>query len=200
MKNSLEVRLNNFQSQVFSTDDLSYILGSRTNISRACDQGLVQKIVRGFYGVNAPLGREHLAIIQKYYPDSVICGNSALFFQELSDYDPGPVDLSVPREGSNLTDSEFFTFHRISNTKTSFGIDRKNIVGFDLYIYSPERCLFEVGRRGPNSEEFKKCIVSYFNQHRLTRIDLIREMSCYLSGNDVVMSALRALQESKNIY
>lgn len=200
MKDSLADKLKNHQFQVFKTEDLTAILGNRTNISKAREQDLVQKISRGFYGVNAPLGREHFLIIQKYYPDSVVCGNSALFFQELSDYDPGPIDLTIPREGADLADSDLFTFHRTSAGKTSFGIDRINVQGFELAVFSAERCLFEVAKHGPNSEEFKKCVVMYFKKYRFNRLAEINAMGEVMSGIDVVLSALHALQESKNIF
>lgn len=197
---SLKDKLRKANGKVFSTEDLALILGHRVNIRKALDLDLVQKITRGFYGVNASIGSEHFAIIQKYYPEAVVCGNSALFYQDLSDYDPGPVDLAIPREGSKLSNSDYLTFHRISSTKTSFGIEKKNIQSFKLRIYTPERCLFEVAKHGPNSEEFKKCVVRYFKTYRLKRITKIIEMGHMMTGANLVLSALHALQESKNIY
>lgn len=196
----LDQILKQYEGEVFNTEDLSRIVGNRVNISRAREMGLVQKMCRGFYGVNAPLGREHLAIIAKYYKDSVICKASALYFQDLSDFDPGPIDLSVGRRESRLVDSELFTFHRIASSRTSFSVEVKNIQGFNLRIFTPERCLFEVAKHGPNSEEFQKCVVYYFKQYGLSRVDLIQEVSNFISGIEIVLASLHALSESKNIY
>lgn len=187
------------RGEVFNTKDLAQLLGSREMITRACERG-VEKIARGFYGINAPLGKESFLIASKYYSAAVICGSSALFLQGLSDYDPHVIHLAFHRESALLVDTELFNFHRLSTKKLSIGIEIKSIQGINLKIFTPERCLYEVAKYGPNSEDFVKCMRFYFNQYQLTRVDKILNLGNSFPGKELILSALNTLKSDRGIY
>lgn len=194
-----ETILEQHKGQVFTSEDLSVILGSRQAISSCVSSGMVEKISRGFYGVDVGAGLEYYKIISKYYKNAVICGGTALFLQNLSDYQPEKIDLAVSRESNPSREAEFYKFHRIVETKL-VGVETKLIQNEPLKIFTPERCLFEAAKQGPNTEIFSKAMTKYYTLYKYSNFEEISNLGASLPGKEIILSALQSLKESRNIF
>lgn len=193
--------INNLRGGVYSSEDIAEILGSRQTLKNYVDRGEIQRVMPGYYGVDAPLGQEQLMIAQKYYPDAVIGGQSALFYQNLSDFMPDEITLLVDNS-TNPRSNDFFIFKRTSKCQLDFGIEKIKIQGLLIKCLSAERCLLESASKGINSEVFVKAVKKYFEQHDLSRVEDLLKLKGYFPEKAfiAVMSALQAIKESKNIY
>jgi hypothetical protein len=146
--------------QVISLEDGIKLLGNDKAVYRLVEKGELKKVEPkglGYFTLpEVEEGAAHFAIINKYYPQCVISGKTALALYGLSlDYiNEIDVDLSNKTNLSN----ELLNVHRVADSKMNNIIKRSfedRGIPFEIKIYSPERCLFE-------AYKYYKGLDSYF--------------------------------------
>ena len=136
---------------------------SKTDIHRLSKAGYIRNIRRGYYsaGDNSASEEERIAAM---LPDSIVCGNSALYHYGYSDYTPRVWTLSVPR---NISRSRligtgipmklhFDSYYGLGKSDDDFN-------GIMLSVYDRERTICDCIRQRDvmDSEMFVKAIWAY---------------------------------------
>ena len=186
---------------VYSTKDLTKMLGEATSIYRKLDKGDLIKIGRGFYSTpDIDYKSALFKIAAKYYEEAVVSKSTILFEYGLTDYQGDNIDLDVPRESSYRLDTDLFNFHRVAGSR-SVGVVKKVFAGQRCFAYSPERAVFDVlfieNSIGNLAREVcKKYVEKFeFKQEELTELSL----SFGAKGKEL-LNLLLALSNKNNIY
>lgn len=128
---------------IYSSSELEQILGNKMAISRLVESGDISKVGRGYYATNNINYESAIfGLVAKYYSEGIISGHTCLHFYGLSDFADDRIHLDFPVESGFKRNSELFEFHRVTSPRLS-DIEKVNIKGSILKIYSPERALFE---------------------------------------------------------
>lgn len=136
---------------------------SKTDIHRLSKAGSIRSIRRGYYssGEDNPSEENRIAVM---LPDSIVCGDSALYHYGYSDYTPREWMLAVPR---NISRSKLIgtgipmklhydSYYGLGKTEADFN-------GTRLSVYDRERTICECikHRDKIDSEIFVKAVWAY---------------------------------------
>lgn len=136
---------------------------SKTDIHRLSKAGYIKSIRRGYYsaGDNSVSEEERIAAM---LPDSIVCGNSALYHYGYSDYTPRVWTLAVPRNisRSRLTGTgipmklHYDSYYGLGKAEGDFN-------GITLSVYDRERTICDCIRHRDeiDSEMFVKAVWTY---------------------------------------
>lgn len=146
---------------VISLEDGVKVLGNDKAVYRHVEKGELKKVEPkglGYFTLpDVEEGTVHFAIINKYYPQCIISGITALSLYGLGlDY-INVIDVDI--SNTNNLKNELLNVHRVVDSKINNVIERSfedRGVPFKIKIYSPERCLFEANK-------YYKGLDSYFN-------------------------------------
>ena len=108
------------------------------------DQGVIEPVSRGVYRLAelAPLRDPDLAAVATRFPRAVLCLVSALAWHDLTTQIPRRVDLAVARNARlPLLDYPPVHGYRFSGKRFTSGIERHDLDGVVLQVYSPEKTL-----------------------------------------------------------
>lgn len=108
------------------------------------DQGVIEPVSRGVYRLAElpPLRDPDLAAVATRFPRAVLCLVSALAWHDLTTQIPRRVDLAVARNARlPLLDYPPVHGYRFSGKRFTSGIERQNLDGVVLQVYSPEKTL-----------------------------------------------------------
>lgn len=70
------------------------------DIQRMLDEGLIEKVKRGYYHWIEDYGTSEVALINSLFPDAVFCMETALFFYKYSDRNPAEWNITVDKNTS----------------------------------------------------------------------------------------------------
>ena len=70
------------------------------DIQRMLDEGLIEKVKRGYYHWIEDYGTSEVAIINSLFPDAVFCMETALFYYKYSDRNPAEWNITVDKNTS----------------------------------------------------------------------------------------------------
>lgn len=151
---------------VLSLEDGVKLLGNDKAVYKLVEKGELKKVEPNGLGYftlpNIEEGTAHFAIINKYYPECVISGKTALSLYGLGlDY-ISEIDVDISNE-TNLS-NKLLSVHRVVNSKINNVIERSfedRGVPFSIRIYSPERCLFEAYKYYKGLESYFYCLNEY---------------------------------------
>ena len=108
------------------------------------DQGVIEPVSRGVYRLAElpPLRDPDLAAVATRFPRAVLCLVSALAWHDLTTQIPRRVDLAVARNARlPLLDYPPVHGYRFSGKRFTSGIERHDLDGVGLQVYSPEKTL-----------------------------------------------------------
>ena len=140
-------------------------------IGNLINQGYVEKMKFGYYQwIDSPIFSEP-ALINKLFPDAIICMESALQYYKYTDRTPSTWNLAVDK---NSTKSRFRIEHPIvkpyyiPSEQMSFGVDLIEIENVKLKIFNRERTIIDCLRRENkmDAEVFNKAIQAYIKDPR----------------------------------
>ena len=94
------------------------------DIQRMLDEGLIEKVKRGYYHWIEDYGTSEVALINSLFPDAVFCMETALFFYKYSDRNPAEwnitVDKNTSRQRTNI-DYPFIKAYRVEPALLNLG-------------------------------------------------------------------------------
>lgn len=138
------------------------------DIQRMLDEGLIEKIKRGYYHWIEDYGTSEVALINSLFPDAVFCMETALFFYKYSDRNPAEwnitVDKNTSRQRTNI-DYPFIKAYRVEPALLHLG-ETDGIIEFTkVRIYDRDRTICDVLRNMSkmDKEIFNKAIQRYVN-------------------------------------
>ena len=136
------------------------------DIQRMLDEGLIEKVKRGYYHWIEDYGTSVFAIINSLFPDAVFCMETALFYYKYSDRNPAEwnitVDKNTSRQRTNI-DYPFVKAYRVEPALLSLG-ETDGIIEFTkVRIYDRDRTVCDVLRNMSkiDKEIFNKAIQNY---------------------------------------
>lgn len=141
------------------------------DIQRMLDEGLIEKVKRGYYHWIEDYGTSEVAIINSLFPDAVFCMETALFYYKYSDRNPAEwnitVDKNTSRQRTNI-DYPFVKAYRVEPALLSLG-ETDGIIEFTkVRIYDRDRTVCDVLRNMSkiDKEIFNKAIQNYVKDHQ----------------------------------
>lgn len=139
------------------------------DIQRMLDEGLIEKVRRGYYHWIEDYGTSEVALINSLFPDAVFCMETALFFYKYSDRNPAEwnitVDKNTSRQRTNI-DYPFIKAYRVEPALLHLG-ETDGIIEFTkVRIYDRDRTICDVLRNMSkmDKEIFNKAIQRYVNE------------------------------------
>ena len=117
---------------------------SRYSLYKMRDNGTVEQISRGIYRLVdlPPISNPDLVTVSLRYPNAVICLISALSYYGITTQIPHEVSVAVPRNARMPSlDSPPVHAYKFSDEAFRAGIDKHQIDGVTVQIYSPEKTL-----------------------------------------------------------
>ena len=139
------------------------------DIQRMLDEGLIEKVKRGYYHWIEDYGTSEVALINSLFPDAVFCMETALFFYKYSDRNPAEwnitVDKNTSRQRTNI-DYPFIKAYRVEPALLNLG-ESDGIIEFTkVRIYDRDRTICDVLRNMSkmDKEIFNKAIQRYVNE------------------------------------
>ncbi len=108
------------------------------------DNGDIEQISRGVFKLadHGSITNPDLVTVAKRVPNSVICLISALFFHNITTQIPHSVSIAL-KKGSESPKLDYppITAHRFSDASITAGIEKHEIDGVNVNIFSPEKTI-----------------------------------------------------------
>ena len=136
------------------------------NIQRMLEEGLIEKIKRGYYHWIEDDGKSELVIINTLFPDAVLCMDTALFYYRYSDRSPAEwhiaIDKNTSRQRTKI-DYPFVKAYRTEATLLPVGETKGEMDFIEVRIYDRDRTICDVLRNmnKMDKEIFNKAIQNY---------------------------------------
>jgi predicted transcriptional regulator of viral defense system len=108
------------------------------------DQGVIEPISRGLYRLTElpAVSDPDLVAVATRFPKAVLCLVSALAWHELTTQIPRRIDLAVARSARlPVLDHPPVQGYRFSGERFTSGIERHDLDGIELRVYTPEKTL-----------------------------------------------------------
>ena len=144
-----------------SAENLSY-----RDVKKMLDEGLIEKIKRGYYHWIEDYGKSEVLIINRLFPDAVLCMETALFYYRYNDRNPAEwnitIDKNVSRNRTKI-DYPFIKEYRVEPALVTLGETTGKIDFIDVRIYDRDRTICDVLRNmnKMDKEIFNKAIQNY---------------------------------------
>lgn len=136
------------------------------DIQQLLNEGYIEKIKRGYYHWTETYGEQEVKIINRLFPDAVLCMETALFYYQYSDRNPAEwnitIDKNVSRSRTNI-DYPFVKAYRVEPALVPLGETKGSINFVDVRIYDRDRTICDVLRNmnKMDKEIFNKAIQGY---------------------------------------
>ncbi|MFQ8601843.1 MAG: type IV toxin-antitoxin system AbiEi family antitoxin domain-containing protein [Anaerovoracaceae bacterium] len=136
------------------------------DIKSLMEEGLIERIKRGYYYWTEAFGESEIIIINRLFPDAVLCMETALFYYKYSDRNPAEwnlaIDKNVSRQRTKI-DYPFIKAYRVENALVALGETTGKIDSVDVRIYDRDRTICDVLRNmnKMDKEIFNKAIQGY---------------------------------------
>ncbi|MCD7993942.1 MAG: type IV toxin-antitoxin system AbiEi family antitoxin domain-containing protein [Clostridia bacterium] len=136
------------------------------DIKLLMDKGLIEKVKRGYYHWLDDYGESEIVIINRLFPDAVLCMETALFYYKYSDRNPAEWNLAIDKNASRQRtkiDYPFIKAYRVEPALVTLGETTGKIDSIDVRIYDRDRTLCDVLRNMSkmDKEIFNKAIQGY---------------------------------------
>lgn len=136
------------------------------DIQKMLDEGLIEKIKRGYYHWIEDYGTSEAALIKSLFPDAVLCMETALFHYKYSDRNPAEWNITVDKNTSRQRtqiDYPFVKAYRVEPALLPLGKTEVVIELTKVCIYDRDRTICDVLRNmnKMDKEIFNKAIQSY---------------------------------------
>ena len=174
----LDEKLINAVRKIFSEHD--YIMTTAQldsyriyypDIRLLLNAGYIEKIKRGYYHWAETYGEQEVKIINRLFPDAVLCMETALFYYQYSDRNPAEwnitIDKNVSRSRTNI-DYPFVKAYRVEPDLVPLGETKGSINFVDVRIYDRDRTICDVLRNmnKMDKEIFNKAIQGYVKDQK----------------------------------
>ena len=136
------------------------------DIQKLLEEGLIEKIKRGYYHWIKDFSGSEVVIINKLFPDAVLCMETALFYYRYSDRNPAEwnftIDKNVSKKRTKI-DYPFIKAYRVEPALVTLGETTGIIDSIEVRIYDRDRTICDVLRNmyKMDKEIFNKAIQKY---------------------------------------
>lgn len=136
------------------------------DIQQLLQDGLIEKVRRGYYHWIDDFDGSEIVIINRLFPDAVLCMDTALFYYRYSDRNPHEwhitIDKNTSRQRTKI-DYPFIKAYRVEYALLLIGETKGEIDGIDVRIYDRDRTICDVLRNMSkmDKEIFNKAIQGY---------------------------------------
>ena len=136
------------------------------DIQRLLQDGLIEKVRRGYYHWIDDFDGSEVVIINRLFPDAVLCMDTALFYYEYSDRNPHEWNIAIDKNTSRQRtkiDYPFIKAYRVEPALLTIGETKGEIDDIEVRIYDRDRTICDVLRNisKMDKEIFNKAIQSY---------------------------------------
>lgn len=151
---------------VMTTAQLSAVKLYYRDIQRMLNEGLIEKIKRGYYHWIESYGKDEIVIINRLFPDGVLCMDTALFYYKYSDRTPAEWHITIDKNTSRQrTQVEYplIKAYRVESELLTLGEANGEIDSQKVRIYDCDRTICDVLRNmnKMDKEIFNKAIQGY---------------------------------------
>ena len=94
------------------------------------DEGLIERVKQGYYHWIEDSGESEIVIINRLFPDAVLCMETALFYYRYSDRNPAEWNFAIDKNVSKLRtkiDYPFIKAYRVKPALVTLGETRGNV-------------------------------------------------------------------------
>ena len=153
---------------VMTTAELTASKLYYADIKQLLDEGLIERVRRGYYHWTQDYGESEVVIINRLFPDAVLCMETALFYYRYSDRNPAEWNIAIDKNASRQRtriDYPSIKAYRLEPALLSIGVTRGEINFTDVRIYDRDRTICDVMRNmnKMDKEIFNKAIQGYVN-------------------------------------
>lgn len=151
---------------IMTTAELTAAKLYYADIKRLMDEGLIERVKRGYYHWIEDFGESEIVIVNRLFPDAVLCMETALFYYKYSDRNPAEwnlaIDKNVSRQRTKI-DYPFIKAYRVEPALVMLGETIGKIDFIDVRIYDRDRTICDVLRNmnKMDKEIFNKAIQGY---------------------------------------
>lgn len=151
---------------VMTTAQLSAVKLYYRDIQRMLNEGLIEKIKRGYYHWIESYGKDEIVIINRLFPDGVLCMDTALFYYKYSDSTPAEWHITIDKNTSRQrtqVEHPFIKAYRVESELLPLGETNGEIDSKKVRIYDRDRTICDVLRNmnKMDKEIFNKAIQGY---------------------------------------
>jgi len=155
-------------NNVMSTAELKAKKIYYSDIQQLLQEGFIEKIRRGYYHWIEEFDGSEIVIINKLFPDAVLCMETALFYYRYSDRNPAEWNIAIDKNASRQRtkiDYPFIKAYRVEPSLLTLGESRGKIDLSEVRIYDRDRTICDVLRNmnKMDKEIFNKAIQNYIN-------------------------------------
>ena len=153
-------------NNVMSTAELKAKKIYYSDIQQLLQEGLIEKIRRGYYHWIEEFDGSEIVIINKLFPDAVLCMETALFYYKYSDRNPAEWNIAIDKNASRQRtkiDYPFIKAYRVETSLLTLGESIGKIDLSEVRIYDRDRTICDVLRNinKMDKEIFNKAIQNY---------------------------------------
>lgn len=136
------------------------------DIKQLLDEGFIERVRRGYYHWVEDEGESEIVIINRLFPDAVLCMETALFYYHYSDRNPSEWSFAIDKNVSKLRtniDYPFIKAYRLERQLLTLGETVGIIDTHKVRIYDRDRTICDVLRnmKKMDKEIFNKAIQGY---------------------------------------
>ena len=159
----MRFKLNNY---VMTTAELLEAKLYYADIKQLLDDGFIERVRRGYYHWIQDNGESEIVIINRLFPDAVLCMETALFYYQYSDRNPSEWSFAIDKNISKLRtniDYPFIRAYRVEKQLLTLGEIKGEIDHHTVRIYDRDRTICDVLRNmnKMDKEIFNKAIQGY---------------------------------------
>lgn len=136
------------------------------HVQRMLEDGLIEKVKRGYYHWIEDYGKSEVVIINRLFPDAVLCMETALFYYRYSDRNPAEWNIAMDKNTSRQRtkiDYPFVKAYRVESALLPIGETKGKIDYTEVRIYDRDRTICDVLRNmnKMDKEIFNKAVQGY---------------------------------------
>lgn len=151
---------------VMTTAELKAAKLYYADIQRLLEDGLIEKIKWGYYHWIDEFDGSEIVIINRLFPDAVLCMETALFYYKYSDRNPAEWSIAIDKNASRQRTKIEYPFvkaYRVEPALLSIGEAKGQIDSNEIRIYDRDRTICDVLRNmnRMDKEIFNKAIQGY---------------------------------------
>jgi len=151
---------------VMTTAELTATKLYYADIQKLLEEGLIEKVKRGYYYWVDEYNGSEVVIINRLFPDAVLCMETAFFYYRYSNRNPAEwsfaIDKNVSKQRTKI-DYPFIKAYRVEPALLPLGESKGSIDCTEVRIYDRDRticdCLKNMNKM--DKEIFNKAIQSY---------------------------------------
>lgn len=165
-----------------------------TEIQALMNQHVIEKVRRGYYYWVEDYDGNEVLVIQKLFPDAILCMETALFYYHYSDRNPMEWNITIHKNASRNRfniDYPFIKAYRVDTRQLNIGETYGKINEINVRIYDRDRTICDVlrFRNRMDKEIYNKAIQGYIadpKKNIANLIDYAKKLRIYKKVEEII--------------